>query len=163
MSFRLTPAIKGFITALLMIAAALIIDTRKDTASSGIQYIIFIIYGVGIIWALISFSRTGSFTGKFGELFGQGFRCFIVVTLVMVIFTAVFIKMHPEFAEMEAAHQREELIKLNGRTPNEIDELVLKAKKQYAIRYISASIFGYLIIGAGVTVATSIFLTRRNS
>ena len=79
----------------------------------------------------------------------------------MVAFTAVFIQMHPEFAQQEAAYQREQLVKLNDKTPNEIEDLVTRVKKQYPVRYISASIFGYLILGAAVTAVASILLTRR--
>jgi hypothetical protein len=161
MQLKLSPAVKGLITALIMIATALIIDAQKDTADPRIQYLIFIIYGIGIIWTLLSFRSSTSFTGRFMELFGQGFRCFIIVTLVMVIFTAVFIRMHPEFAEQEAAYQKEQLIKTKDKTPVEIDDLVAKVKKQYPVRYISASIFGYLIVGAAITAAASALLTRR--
>ena len=79
----------------------------------------------------------------------------------MVIFTAVFIRMHPEFAEQEAAYQKEQLIKTKDKTPIEIEDLVAKVKKQYPIRYISASIFGYLIVGAGITAIASALLIRR--
>lgn len=161
MQLKLSPAVKGLITALIMIATALIIDAQKDTTDPRIQYLIFIVYGIGIIWTLLSFRLSASFTGRFTELFGQGFRCFIIVTLVMVIFTAVFIRMHPEFAEQEAAYQKEQLIKTKDKTPVEIDDLVAKVKKQYPVRYISASIFGYLIVGAAITAAASALLTRR--
>ncbi len=161
MLLKISPALKGLITALAMIAAALVIDQKREAADPRIQYFVFIIYGLGIAWTLIAFSKTAQFTGSFRQLFSQGFRCFIVVTLCMVVFTFIFIKAHPEFAEIEATHQREELLKLNDKTPAQVDELIATGKKQYAIRYISASIFGYLIIGAAITATASILLTRR--
>jgi energy-coupling factor transporter transmembrane protein EcfT len=161
MQLKLSPAVKGLITALLMIAVALIIDANRETANPRMQYLIFIVYGIGIVWTLLSFRSSAFFSGRFTEMFGQGFRCFIIVTLVMVIFTAVFIRMHPEFAEQEAAYQKEQLIKTNDKTPVEIEDLVAKVKKQYPIRYISASIFGYLIVGAAISAAASALLIRR--
>ncbi|HQV59840.1 MAG: DUF4199 domain-containing protein [Chitinophagaceae bacterium] len=161
MQLRLSPAIKGLITAVLMIAVALVIDAKKEAADPRLQYLIFIVYGAGIIWTLLSFRQSAAFNGKFAELFSQGFKCFIVVTLIMVAFTAVFIQLHPEFALQEAAYQREQLVKLNDKTPTEIEDLVARVKKQYPVRYISASIFGYLILGAAVTAVASVLLTRR--
>ncbi len=161
MSIKLSPASKGLITAVAMIAGALLIDVSKEKVDPRLQYLIFLLYGLGIVWTLVAFSRSYSFTGKFSALFSQGFKCFIVVTLVMVLFTTVFIKMHPEFAEEEANYQRSELIKTKDYMPDQIDDMIAKGKKQYAIRYISASIFGYLIFGAIVTAATAALLTRR--
>ncbi len=79
----------------------------------------------------------------------------------MVVFGFIFLKLHPEFAIQEAAHQREELEKLQGKSPTEIEDMVSQVKKQYTIRYLSASIFGYLIVGAVISAAISALLTRR--
>ncbi len=162
MTIKLTPALKGLITAVLMIVVILIIDARRDSINPNVQYLRFVVYGLGIIWTLIAYSNSSSFQGSFSSLFGQGFRCFMVVTLIMVIFSIVFIKMHPEFAIAEAKYQRELLEKEKNRMPSDIDELEARAKKQYPMRYISASIFGYLILGAAVTAIGSALLTRRN-
>ncbi len=85
---KLTPLIKGIITAAVMVITSLILYYSKIPADSGIHYAIYILYAAGIAWTLISYYRSASFTGKFADLFGQGFRCFIVVTLIMVAFTA---------------------------------------------------------------------------
>ena len=158
---RFTPALKGLITAILMIITAVVIDQQRNHTDPRIQYVIFFIYAAGIIWSVLAFAQSGKGTGKFAQLFGQGFRCFIIVTICMVIFTFIFIKMHPEFAVLEAQHQREELVKLKDKTPLEIEDMVSTVKKQYTLRYLSASIFGYLIIGAGISAAISALLTRR--
>ncbi len=161
MQLRTSPAIKGLITAVLMIALALIIAFQKNTANPEWQYLLYLVYAAGIIWTLISFSRSGTFSGKFSELFGQGFRCFIVVTLVMVIFTGIFIKTHPEYAEQEAKATREYYQGKADKTASEIEEMAQKAKKQYPVIFISISIFRYLVAGAVFTTAVSGLLTRR--
>ncbi len=160
MQLRISPVIKGLITAVLMIALALIIASKKNTTPEW-QYLLYLVYAAGIIWTLISFSRSGTFSGKFSELFGQGFRCFIVVTLVMVIFTGIFIKIHPEYAEQEAKATREYYHEKADKTASEIEEMAQKAKKQYPVIFISISIFRYLVAGAVFTTAVSGFLTRR--
>lgn len=163
---NLSPAIKGLITGALMLAVALGIYYTRQPGDSYLQYIVYLLYGSGIAWTLISYRRSEAYTGKFGDIFGQGFRCFIVVTLIMVSFTGVFSKMHPEFAEEAAAVYKEQLLEKKNETdltPDQIEEEAATFKKQYTLRLVSASIFGYLIIGAIITTAITgaIILTGR--
>lgn len=161
MLLKLSPALKGFITAILMIGVALLLDKRKDNGDTRLQYLILVLYAAGIIWSLVSYSFIEKSNRKFSALFSQGFKCFIVVTLVMIVFTALFIKMHPEYAVQEAAATKEYYLKQGDKTPAEIADLAERAKKQYAITVISVSIFRYLIFGAIVTAGTAALLTRR--
>jgi len=158
---KLTPLIKGIITGVVMVIVTLALYYSKLPAESNLHYIIYILYAMGIAWALISYSRSASYTGKFADIFGQGFRCFIVVTLIMVAFTAIFSMQHPEFAEKAAAYYKEGLIKERNKTPAEIEKLVADARKQYTTGLVSLTIFGYLITGAVITAAGSAFLLMR--
>ncbi len=161
MQVRFSPAIKGLITAALMIALSLLIDAKKETISPRIQYFVYLLYAAGIAWTLLSFRRSALFSGKFSELFNQGFRCFIVITLCMVGFTFVFVRSHPEYAEQEAKSTKEYYEAKGDKLAPEIEDLSQKAKKQYAITVISISIFRYLIIGAILAAALSALMIRR--
>jgi hypothetical protein len=161
MSSTISPVIKGLITALAMIAVTFGLYYSNQPAYSPLQYTPYAVYGIGIVWTLISYKRSESFTGKFGDLFLQGFRCFIVVTLVMVVFIAVFLKVQPKFREEGAEAYRVELVKAKNKTPQEIDTEVAKYKEQFNTGFISASIFGYLVVGAIITAGTAVFLTKR--
>jgi len=158
---KLTPVIKGLITSLIMIALVLAIYYSGKPPESNLQYLIYAIYALGITWTLIAFRQTPQFTGKFSELFAQGFRCFIVVTLMMVLFTGIFSKLHPEFTEETAVAYREQLIMQRDKTPDEIETEVKAFKNQYTLKLVSGAIFGYLILGAVVTAAVSAIITRR--
>lgn len=162
MQIRLTPALKGVITGILMITVVLGVY-YADRSDSQVQYIIYGIYAAGVIWSLFAFGRSVSYTATFGQYFAQGFRCFIVVTLMMVAFTFVFNKMHPEFAEESAEAYRQELIKNPPKDmlPSEIDKAVIQYKNSYNTVLVYGSIFGYLIIGAGVTAIISGLLLLR--
>ncbi len=159
MNIKLTPLIKGGITGLAMVIAALVIYQQKLPANSALPYIIYILYAAGIAWTLWSFSTSEDYTGKFGDTFTQGFKCFIIVTLVMVIFTGIFNQLHPEFAEESAKAYKEALIKEKNKMPAEIDTMVANAKKGYLTAVISSSIFGYLITGAIFTTIGTSLLT----
>jgi hypothetical protein len=150
------------ITGLLMLAVALTLYLTKQPADSKLQYIAYILYALGITWTLIGYRRSPAYTGKFQDLFGQGFRCFIVVAIIMVSFTGIFSKMHPEFARESAQAYKEYLLKEKTKTPAEIEAEAETYREQYTIRLVSASIFGYLVMGAVITAAASLILTRRN-
>jgi hypothetical protein len=158
---KISPAIKGLITALVMIAVTLWIDRYKNTINPRIQYFVFLIYALGILWTLLAAKRSASFTGKFADLFSAGFRAFIVITLSMVVFTFAYVRSHPELAEQEAVNTRIYYQQQHDHTPDEIEEYTRKAKKQYAVAVISLSIFRYLIIGAILTAAIGFLITRR--
>lgn len=158
---KFTPAIKGLITAVSMIGIALITYYSGLPATSPVQYLVFALYAIGIIWTLLSFKKTPAFTGKFGDSFQQGFRCFIVVTLTMVVFTGLFSMTHPEFAEQSAVQYKKELEQKKNTLPADIDSQVSRYKKGYTMALVYGAIISYLIIGAGVTAVGAALLTRR--
>lgn len=144
-----------------MIALFIFIYSLGKNADTRLQYLIYLIYGLGIFWAIFAYRTSKNFTGKFGDIFNQGFRCFITVTLVVALFYGVFNYLHPEFAEESGLAYKEQLVKEKQKLPTEIDSEVATFKKQYTLKLVSGAIFGYLIIGAGVTAVISILSTRR--
>lgn len=158
---KLSPLVKGVITGGLMVVSSLALYYSKVPPGSALHYLIYLLYAAGIGWTLIDYSRSSSFTGKFADLFGQGFRCFIVIILIIVAFTAIFSMMHPEFAEEAANLYRQDLNKQKDKLPGDIDKMVSDAKKQYITGVVYFTIFGYLIIGALVNAAGSALLMRR--
>ncbi len=160
---KFSPLVKGLITGLLMLGLALGLSFTKQSADSGWSYLIYGIYAAGILWTLFDYSKSPDYKGTFGSLFSQGFRCFVVVTLIMVIFTGIYAKMHPEYAEQSAVFYKEELVKRSkDKTPAEIDKEVEGYKKSFTTSLISTSIFGYLVIGVFFTAAgAGLLLIRR--
>lgn len=159
---RLTPLVKGIITAAVMIAISLAV--YYTDGASGFGYLIYAAYLGGIIWTLVAFARQEPESRTFGKLFNQGFRCFIVVTLVMVAFTALSFILHPEWADEAATKYRADLVKEGNKTPAEIDKIIETAKDQFTISNVGFAIFGYLITGAVMTAAVSgIIIIRRNN
>lgn len=156
-----TPLVKGIITAIVMIAISLGIYYSDVSTNSAVGYVIYIVYAAGIVWTLWDFSRNNPDKRTFGTLFNQGFRCFIIIALLMVAFTGIMFQLHPEWAEEAAKLYREDLVKKGNNTPTEIDEMVATGKKQFALSNIASAIFGYLITGALMTAVASAFFLRR--
>jgi hypothetical protein len=159
---NLTATRKGLITGVLMIAVSLLFYYSKQAADSPFQYVVYIIYAAGVVWTLNDFAKSGDYSNKFGEYFLQGFKCFIVITLLMVIFTLAFNKIHPEFKDQMAENYRKDLVTQGAKTPVEIDAIVKQAKDYYVVMLVSGAIFVYLIVGVIVTLFTTLLLRRRN-
>lgn len=137
---------------MVLIGITLYYNHVRET--SGLQYTGYLVYGVGIVWSILSFYKLRGGNAKFGELFGQGFRCFIVVTLLMALFTLIFYKTNTQLIEEKAALTKQELLKTEkNRTPQEIDAMIETGKKNFPIMAASGAIFQNLLIGAIVSMA----------
>jgi Protein of unknown function (DUF4199) len=159
---KLSATYKGLITALLMIGLSLAIYYSGLKPDSQLQYLIYLLYAAGITWSIYSFSRSADNPNKFGAYFQQGFKCFIVVTLFMVLFTYAFNKMHPEFREEMAKAVQKEMEAKGNSTPAEIASNVAKMKEYYLTMLISGAIFAYLLMGAVIAAVASLLFTKRN-
>ena len=160
---RIKPAIIGLITAVAMIAIILLSFYGIIPDKLSPENFVYILYGAGIAWALLSYGKSAEASGKFKDSFQQGFKAFIVITLIMALFTFAFNYLHPEFAKEAAQAYGKDLVAQKNKTPKEIEEAVISYEKQFPVMLLSSSIFAYLIFGAVVTAVTSLFLTRRNN
>jgi hypothetical protein len=158
---RVKPAIIGLITSIAMIAIILLSFNLIIPDKLSPENFVYILYGAGIAWTLISYNQSAENTGKFKDSFQHGFKTFIVITLVMALFTFVFNYLHPEFAKEAAQAYGKDLVNQKNKTPKEIEEAVIGYEKQFPVMLLSSSIFAYLIFGSVVTAVTSLFLTRR--
>lgn len=153
---------KGLLTGIVMILVSIAIFYTKGNFDNKLQYITYSVYVAGIIWALLDYSRLEDTAHKFGRYFSQGFKCFIVVTLLMVIFTAIFLFSHPQLRDEMALVHKTDLLKTGNYTNHEIEEKIAMAKKSFFPAMLMATIFGYLVIGAMVTAIASGFLIQKH-
>lgn len=153
---------KGVITGVIMVILTLVFFYSKVPGNSKLSLVIYAVYAGGITWTLLAYYRSPEYTGKFGDIFGKGFRCFIIITLIMVTFVGIFSYTHPEFAEEDAKMYRIALIEGKNTMPDQIDKMVKEAKESYTVRQISGAVFGTLILGAMFTAAgAGLLLMRR--
>ena len=153
---------RGLITGAAMIAVSLLIYQFKGNFDNPMQYLVYAMYVGGIYWTLKNFSNRSSQKKDFKNFFSEGFRCFIVVTLLMVAFTWIFIKFNPELENQMAASFRNELVEKGDATGPEIDSQIARAREYFVPMLISMAIFGYLIIGALFTTVLSFVLSRKH-
>jgi len=157
---NLNATYKGLLTGFVMVAISMGIFYYKKTFDNDLQYLTYAIYIAGITWAIITYSKMEHAIRSFRNYFSQGFKCFIVITLMMVSFTYIFIKSDPALKEQMAKNFRTELENKNNFTPAEINKNVEYAKEYYVTMFTSAAIFWYLVVGAIVTAIVSGILIR---
>lgn len=160
---KLSATKKGLLTALAMIAVALLFVVLKKQPAGLPQYITYIIYSLGILWTLLAYRKSGNATNTFKAYFNEGFKCFIVVTLLMVLYTFIFFKLDTTYRDSMAEIMRQELVKQGNATPAEVDKQVSSMKSNFHLLYTGGAVFFYLFIGALVTAVTSAFFTRNKN
>lgn len=149
----LTPTYKGIVTGVVMAIAFLIMAYNPALQKPFLQYIIYFIYGLGMVWAITGKPDN---TMTFGAFFNKGFRCFVVATLIIAVTIFLFYKLNPAIVAQSAELTKQELLKTQkNRTPAEIDEIVKRGKENYAVMALSVTIFTYLFIGAVVSAAAA--------
>jgi Protein of unknown function (DUF4199) len=159
---RISARNKGLITGGIMILISIGIFFVKKNFENNLQYITYTVYVAGILWTLFTFKQETNNTASFKQYFAEGFKCFIVVTLLMVLFTLVFLLLHPEMKEQMAAMMRTEVAKLKDITPLDIENRVASARQAFIPSLLIGAVFGYLAIGALVSVITAGFLSSQN-
>lgn len=163
-TLKMSPLIKGMVAGAVMVAVNLALLATGKADSPATQYLFYILYAGAITWTLLGYYRSAEYTPKFGSIFNQGFRCFIIIAIINVVFTAVYSSMHPELAEEAANNYRTEMqkSKQQNRTPAEIEQDVKNIKEHFVTANIWAAVFGSLIIGAIFTAAgAGLLLMRR--
>ncbi len=153
---------KGLITGIIMIIASIGIYVVKGGFDNSLQYVAYFVYVAGIVWALYDFHKSNAENKNFKAYFSTGFKCFVAVTFLMVLFTFVFNLVDPSLKEQMAANYRADLTKAGNYTPVEIDDKVKTAEDYFNIQITSRAIFGYLLIGTMVTVITSFLFSQQS-
>lgn len=155
---------KGLITGIAMIAAALAMTPFVALPLNGPhQYVIYAIYAAGIVWTLLSFAKKGNHDGKLKTFFNEGFRCFVVATLLMVIFTWIFLQFNTTLQDDWAKKMQEDLTKEGNKTPTEITAQIAQMRKYLPLVRTSGAVFFNLIIGVILTLVTGAYLTRNKN
>jgi hypothetical protein len=152
---------KGLITGAVMIVWSFIIYRLKNDFDNGLQYIVYATYVAGILWTLLTFKKASENSITFKMYFSEGFKCFIVVTFLMVLFTLIFVLLHPELKEQLVALMKADSVNKKDMAPIDIENAIISAKKAFLPKLLMGAVFGYLAIGALITIITAAILSQK--
>lgn len=154
----------GLITAAAMIAASLLLFYQFHFPENGKnQYFIYALYAIGIIIGLVLFKQNDAGDKTFKDYFSEGFKVFVVVTLIMAVFTYIFYKMNPQIKENASI----EISKFNSkdinRTPAEVQQNAKNFKGVFNVMMVATNLFKNLVLGALITIIAAGFLSQKKS
>lgn len=158
------PRNKGLIIVAVMIilSVALFYGVKLDPSGRS-QFAVLGVYVLGIAWTLIDFKRTSATDKSFKEYFATGFKAFIVITLLMVIYTFIFYKLNLQIREEGIAINNKLLLEEGNHTPAEIEKNAEQLRSIFIPMMVGINMFKYLITGALVTVIGAGFLSQKRS
>ncbi len=100
---------------------------------------------------------------SFKDSFSEGFKVFIIATLIMVIYTFVFYKFNPQILEL-AIQENNEIIRAEGNhTPIEIEANSAKLRNIFTPMMLSITTIKFIILGALTALITAGFLSTKQA
>jgi hypothetical protein len=156
----LSASVKGIITATLIILISGIVYGSKGNFDNSILLAAYFLYAAGIVWTMVSYHRSIPDDKSFKKYFQEGFKCYVVVTLIMVCATWLFLKFNSPLREQMVSFQREQLSSTHNYTLPEIDTQLARYRKFILPAYTMAAILSYLGIGTLITGLFSFFLNK---
>jgi hypothetical protein len=154
----------SLIAGLTMIAASLLsFYVLKLPIESNFQLLIYVIFTVAIFLNLYNHFISNAPNKSFKDYFSIGFKTFVIIALLMAVFTYVFFSFNTAFRDDKIAENSRLLLLEGNHLPKEIEENTQQLKKLFMPIMISSSMFRYLIIGAIVTAITGGYLSTRKT
>lgn len=154
----------GLIAAAAMIAASLLLFYQFNFPENGKnQYFIYALYGIGIIMGLVLYKQNDAGDKTFKDYFSEGFKVFVVVTLIMALYTFIFYKMNPQILENALVEINTYNAKDADKTPAEVTANAEKLRGIFIPMMIATTTIKNLILGALITIVAGGFLSQKKS
>ena len=153
----------GLITGALMVLVSLLMFYQFHLPDTGtVKYICFSVYTVGIIVALFNF-KNNNIDKNFKDYFSEGFKTFVVVTLIMALFTWIFYKINPQIFD-NIINQINKINALDpNKTPQEVIENGEKIRSIQIPMTVAMNTIMYMVMGALISVIGAGFLSQKKS
>ena len=152
----------GLITGLVLIGLSLFFYyILKLPVNEKDQYVLYCVYIAGIAWSLILFKRTSTVNKSFKIYCSIGFKTFIVVAFLMVLYTFFFFTFNTAYRDAGIAENNALLLKEGNHTAAEIESNAKQLKQIFMPVMVGITTFKYLILGSLITAIVSGILSRK--
>lgn len=148
---------KGILIALIMIVLALAMYFL-DMQNAAMGWISYGIFFIGIILSVSVYGKQINYNSGFGNYFTHGFKITALVTVIMIIFMAIFIIAFPEVKEKALQEQKIALDKMGTLTDEQMKQSTELTRKFFMVFTIGGTLLQYIIlgtlaalVGAGIT------------
>jgi NADH:ubiquinone oxidoreductase subunit 6 (subunit J) len=142
-----TPVIKGLIISLILIVFSLALYFMGQTTNQGLSSIQYLIIIGGIIWGCIIYSNQMNNNVTYGNVFAHGFKIAAVVTVIMIVYTVIALKvLFPDMVNVILDKTREQMAEKN--MSDEQTETAVNMTKKFFVPFAIGSILlMFMIVG----------------
>lgn len=153
----------GLTGGILMIITSLVAFYGFHLPETGaVKYVCFTIYIAAIILTLFRY-RSNAGEKSFKDYFSEGFKTFVVITLIMAIYTVVFYKINPQIINNAMLEINKYNSADTSKTPAEVLENGRQFKNVFIPMTVATTTIMYLILGALVTSIGAGLLSQKNN
>jgi hypothetical protein len=138
--------LKGLIISIIPMILNLVGSDSNANPPQWLPWVSMSVLILGIILSCILFSNQQNNEVTFGNTFAHGFKTGAVTTCLMIIFTIIFLAMHPELKQLALNSAREKMTRENKFSDAEVEQAVAIAGKSFMIVVISSIVIQYLIV-----------------
>ncbi|MEP6583802.1 MAG: DUF4199 domain-containing protein [Ginsengibacter sp.] len=143
-----TTTTKGIVIGLILVVMGIALYFTNMDTSGPARWLVILIFVIGIIWAVNNYGKQIDHNATFGNYFAHGFKVTAVVTVIMIIYIAVFINLFPEFKERAMEQARVEMEKGGKMSSDQISQTITLTKKFFMVFAIGGTLLTYIIFGA---------------
>jgi hypothetical protein len=154
---------KGLIASFLIIASSVFTFYVLNWSEKGnIQYINIGLFLLGIFWTVFDASRkeTGA---SIKTMFNEGFKYFMLVTLLLTVFTFIFYRLNPQILENVLVENNKLIESAQNKTPAEIEENTKKIRSIFMPMMLMFTVIRYLLLGSISSLVTAYFIQLRKA
>jgi hypothetical protein len=154
---------KGLIASFLIIASSVFTFYVLNWSEKGnIQYINIGLFLLGIFWTVFDASRKESVV-SIKSMFNEGFKYFMLVTLLLTVFTFIFYRLNPQILENVLVENNKLIEAAQNKTPAEIEENTKKIRSIFMPMMLMFTVIRYLLLGSISSLVTAYFIQLRKA
>jgi hypothetical protein len=142
----------GLITGGAIVGYSFLMKFINAPEQSPVHFIAHLLFLLGVLWFIHSYSKEAGHDSTFKGLFKAGFRMVAIVTIVMLITTLLMLYMDPSIKEKSLQGYFEELQRLK-KSPAEIKTDMAAAREHFVTSQVMSVLYLYIFEGVLFTLA----------
>lgn len=154
-----SPATKGLVIGLVLIVISLAITITGQEENRWLSYGSYLIFIIGIAWAISTYARQINYNTTFGGYFRHGFSTTAIVTCLMIIFTVVLLLVDPSVKE-KALEVASKNMSKQGLTEDQMKQGLEMTKKFFLPFALLGIVVGYVVMGVIVSLVTAAVMKK---
>lgn len=152
---------KGITISLVLIVISLVTYFANLDVSGPIRWLGLGIFIVAVILSIMSYGKQIDYNSTFGNYFSHGFRVSAIVTVIMIVFTVIFILMFPELKDRGIEEARKQMREKNNLTPEQMDQALDWTKRFFMTIAIAGALISYMLVGV-IAALVGAGITKKN-